>query len=59
MTLATQRSTYFSRPGKRDNNAYLEVLSGSLHDDCLKLQWFENLDDAGGSGVQSTVPERR
>jgi putative transposase len=36
----------FSRPGKPTDNCFVETFNGSLRDECLKVYWFETLDDA-------------
>ncbi|MBB4861082.1 transposase InsO family protein [Novosphingobium chloroacetimidivorans] len=36
----------FSRPGKPTDNAFNESFNGKFWAECLKAQWFINLDDA-------------
>ncbi len=36
----------FSRPGKPTDNAFIESFNGSLRDECLNVQWFDDLTDA-------------
>lgn len=36
----------FSRPGKHTDNAYIESLNGKFRAECLRANWFMNLDEA-------------
>ena len=36
----------FSRPGKPTDNGNVESLNGSIRDECLNIQWFDNLVQA-------------
>jgi putative transposase len=36
----------FSMPGKLTENAFAESFIGSLHDECLNVNWFLSLEDA-------------
>ena len=36
----------FSRPGKPTDNAFIESFNGSLRDECLNVDWFDDLTDA-------------
>lgn len=35
-----------SQPGKPQQNGYVESFNGKLRDECLNVNWFENLWDA-------------
>lgn len=37
---------HFIRPGKPNDNAYIESFNGKFRDECLNEQWFTTLDDA-------------
>lgn len=37
----------FSRPGKPTDNALIESFNGSFRDECLNVNWFLSIDDAG------------
>lgn len=37
---------HFIRPGKPNDNAYIESFNGTFRDECLSEQWFISLDDA-------------
>ncbi len=34
----------FSRPGKPTDNIFIETFNGSLRDECLNIQWFDQLE---------------
>ncbi len=36
----------FSRPGKPNDNPYIESFNGKFRDECLNEHWFTSLDDA-------------
>ncbi len=36
----------FSRPGKPQDNAFVESFNGSFRDECLNVNWFLSLEDA-------------
>ena len=36
-----------NEPGKPQQNGYVESFNGKLRDECLNVNWFENLWDAG------------
>ena len=36
----------FSRPGRPQDNGYIESFNGSFRDECLNAHWFLSLDDA-------------
>ena len=36
-------TTQFSRAGKPTDNAFIESFNGSLRDECLNVQWFDEL----------------
>ncbi len=37
---------HFIRPGKPNDNAYIESFNGKFRDECLNEEWFTTLDDA-------------
>ncbi|MDT4866804.1 IS3 family transposase ISYps8 [compost metagenome] len=37
----------FSRPGKPTDNPYVESFNGKFRDECLSVNWFLSLEDAG------------
>jgi putative transposase len=39
-------SKFQSRTRKLTDNAFIESLNGSFHDECLNVDWFLSLDDA-------------
>ena len=42
----TSVTMQFSRPGKPTDNAFIESFNGSLRDECLNVQWLDDLTDA-------------
>jgi putative transposase len=36
----------FGRPDKPTDNCLIESFNGSLRDECLKVSWFDTIDDA-------------
>ena len=49
------------QPGKPQQNGYVESFNGKLRDECLNVNWFENLWDAAedrrvAKGVQRRAP---
>jgi putative transposase len=36
----------FSRSGKPTDNAFIDILNGTLCDECLKIHWFESVVEA-------------
>ena len=36
----------FPRPGTPTDNAFIELLNGTLRDECLNVHWFDDLTDA-------------
>ncbi|HAW53913.1 MAG: transposase [Hyphomonas sp.] len=36
----------FSRPGKPQQNGFVESFNGSLRDECLNINWFASLAEA-------------
>ncbi|MBW2396691.1 MAG: transposase [Deltaproteobacteria bacterium] len=36
----------FSRPGKPTDTCFIETFNGSLRDECLKVHWFETVEEA-------------
>ena len=37
----------YSRPGTPTDNPYIESFNGSFRDECLSMNWFLSLEDAG------------
>jgi putative transposase len=37
----------FNRPGKPTDNCFIESFNGSLRGECLNVNWFETIDEAG------------
>ena len=36
----------YCRPGKKNENAFIESFNGKLRDECLNMHWFSSLSEA-------------